>query len=103
MSKKNLSEADICAKYITPAVIQAGWDEVLRIRREVFFTKGRIIVCGKLVTRSKAKRADYILYYQHFPIALIEAKENNYAVGHGMQQALDYTATQVRQGKSGLG
>ncbi|MDD5409817.1 MAG: DEAD/DEAH box helicase family protein [Methylobacter sp.] len=93
MSKKTLSESDICAKFITPAVIQAGWDEALQIRREVFFTKGRIIVRGKLVTRGKAKRADYILYYQHFPIALIEAKDNNHAVGDGMQQALDYAAT----------
>jgi type I restriction enzyme R subunit len=93
MSKKTLSESDICAKYITPAVIQAGWDDALQIRREVFFTKGRIIVRGKLVTRGKAKRADYILYYQHFPIALIEAKDNNHAVGDGMQQALDYAVT----------
>ena len=93
MSKKTLSESDICAKYITPAVIQAGWDEALQIRREVFFTKGRIIVRGKLVTRGKAKRADYVLYYQHFPIALIEAKDNNHAVGDGMQQALDYAVT----------
>ena len=93
MSKKTLSESDICAKYITPAVIQAGWDDALQIRREVFFTKGRIIVRGKLVTRGKAKRADYILYYQRFPIALIEAKDNNHAVGDGMQQALDYAIT----------
>jgi type I restriction enzyme R subunit len=93
MSKKLLSESDICAKYITPAVIQAGWDEALQIRREVFFTKGRIIVRGKLVTRGKAKRADYVLYYQHFPIALIEAKDNTSAIGDGMQQALDYATT----------
>jgi type I restriction enzyme, R subunit len=93
MSKNTLSESDICAKYITPAVIQAGWDEALQIRREVFFTKGRIIVRGKLVTRGKAKRADYVLYYQHFPIALIEAKDNNSALGDGMQQALDYAVT----------
>ena len=93
MSKKTLSESDICAKYITPAVIQAGWDDALQIRREVFFTKGRIIVRGRLVTRGKAKRADYVLYYQHFPIALIEAKDNNCAVGDGMQQALDYAVT----------
>jgi type I restriction enzyme, R subunit len=93
MNKKDLSESDICAKCITPAVIQAGWDEVRQIRREVSFTKGRIIVRGKLVTRGKAKRADYVLYYQHFPIALIEAKTNNHAVGDGMQQALDYAVT----------
>lgn len=93
MNKKDLSESDICAKYITPAVIQAGWDEAMQIRREVFFTKGRIIVRGKLVTRGKAKRADYILYYGHIPIALIEAKDNNHAVGDGMQQALNYAET----------
>ena len=49
MSMKGLSESDICAKYITPALIQSGWDEATQIRREVFFTKGRIIVRGKLV------------------------------------------------------
>ena len=93
MYKQDLSEADICAKYITPAVVQAGWDEATQIRREVSFTRGRIIVRGKLVTRGKARRADYVLYYQHIPIALIEAKDNNHAVGDGMQQALDYATT----------
>ncbi len=93
MSKKTLSESDICAKFITLALIQAGWDEALQIRREVFFTKGRIIVRGKLVTRGKAKRADYVLYYHHIPIAIIEAKDNNCAIGDGMQQALGYAVT----------
>jgi len=93
MNKKGLSETDICAKCITPAVIQAGWDEAAQIRREVGFTKGRIIVRGKLVTRGKAKRADYVLYYQHIALALIEAKDNHHAVGDGMQQALDYATT----------
>ena len=93
MNKKDLSETDICAKYITPAVIQAGWDEATQIRREVGFTKGRIIVRGQLVTRGKAKRADYVLYYQHIALALIEAKDNHHVVGDGMQQALDYATT----------
>src|SRR5713101_1185673 len=93
MYKKDLSEADICAKCITPAVVQAGWDEATQIRREVGFTRGRIIVRGKLVTRGKARRADYVLYYQHIPIALIEAKDNHHAVGDGMQQGLDYATT----------
>lgn len=66
----------------------------MQIREEVAFTKGRIIVRGKLVTRGKAKRADYILYYKpNIPIAIIEAKDNNHSVGDGMQQALDYAAT----------
>ena len=64
---------------------------MLQIREEVSFTKGRIIVRGKLVTRGKAKRADYVLYYKpNIPLALIEAKDNNHSVGDGMQQALDY-------------
>ena len=65
-----------------------------QIREEVSFTKGRIIVRGKLVTRGKRKRADYILYYKpNLPIAVIEAKDNNHAVGDGLQQALEYAVT----------
>lgn len=44
--KKNLSERDICSKYITPAITAAGWDLLTQIREEVSFTKGRIIVRG---------------------------------------------------------
>ena len=94
MEKTRLSESDVCAKYITPALHRAGWDEATQIRREVSFTKGRIIVRGKLVSRGKAKRADYVLYHKpNLPIALIEAKDNTHAVGDGMQQALDYAET----------
>jgi hypothetical protein len=78
MDKRLLSERDICTKFITPALRQAGWDEMAQIREEVGFTKGRIIVRGKLVTRGKAKRADYILYFKpNIPLALIEAKDNS--------------------------
>ncbi len=87
MDKRSLTERDICTKFILPAVKRAGWDEMLQIREEVYFTKGRIIVRGKLVTRGKAKRADYVLYYKpNIPIALIEAKDNTHSVGDGMQQ-----------------
>jgi type I restriction enzyme R subunit len=92
--KKNLSESDICAKHITPAVLQAGWGEDSQIRREVGFTKGRIIVRGRLVSRGKGKRADYILYYKpNIPLALIEAKDNTHSLGDGMQQGLEYATT----------
>lgn len=94
LDKQGLSERDICTKFITPAVKKAGWDEMTQIREEVSFTKGRIIVRGKLVSRGQGKRADYILYYKpNIPIALIEAKDNKQPVGAGMQQALDYAAT----------
>jgi type I restriction enzyme R subunit len=94
MDKRTLSERDICTKFITPALRQAGWDGMLQIREEVSFTKGRIIVRGKLVTRGKAKRADYILYFKpNIPLALIEAKDNSHSVGDGMQQGLEYATT----------
>ena len=94
MDKKSLSERDICTKFITPALRKAGWDEMSQIREEVSFTKGQIIVRGKLVSRCRGKRADYILYYKpNIPIAVIEAKDNTHAIGDGMQQALDYAET----------
>ena len=62
MDKKQLSERDICTKFIAPALRNAGWDEMTQLREEVSFTKGRIIVRGKMVKRGKAKRADYLLY-----------------------------------------
>ena len=90
-SKKNLTEQDIRTKYITPAIKQAGWDEKEQLREEVYFTEGRIEVRGKTAKRGKAKKADYILYYQpNFPIAVIEAKGNKHALGSGMQQAQNY-------------
>ena len=94
MNKRQLSERDICSKYITPAITGAGWDLHSQIREEVSFTKGRIIVRGKLHTRGEQKRADYILYYKsNIPLAVIEAKENSSSVGAGMQQALNYADT----------
>lgn len=94
MDKRSLTERDICTKFITPALRRAGWDEMLQIREEVSFTKGRIIVRGKLVSRGQAKRADYVLYFKpNIPLALIEAKDNTHSVGDGMQQALEYAAT----------
>jgi len=90
-SKKDFSERDICTKYINPALEKAGWNIKSQIREEVSFTDGRIIVQGKLHTRGKRKRADYILYYKpSIPLAIIEAKDNNHSVGDGMQQALEY-------------
>ncbi|AFU69554.1 type I restriction-modification system, restriction subunit R HsdR [Psychroflexus torquis ATCC 700755] len=91
-NKGNLSERDICTKFINPAIEKAGWNMRTQVREEVSFTDGRIIVQGKLYTRGKSKRADYILYYKsNIPIAIIEAKDNKKAVGHGMQQALEYS------------
>ncbi len=90
-SKKELSEADIKAKFITPAIKKAGWDEQLQIRREVFLTQGKVIVRGKMFTRGIQKRADYVLYHKpNIPVAIIEAKDNKHSARSGIQQALGY-------------
>ena len=92
MDKKKLSERDICTKFITPAVQKAGWDIQDQIREEFSFTDGRILVRGRLHTRAKQRRADYVLSYQkNQPIAIIEAKDNKHSLGDGMQQALAYS------------
>lgn len=44
MDKRSLSKRDICTKFITPALRNAGWDEMLQIREEVSFAKGLIRV-----------------------------------------------------------
>ena len=93
-NKKNLSERDICTQFINPALRRAGWDFATQVREEVSFTKGRVIVRGKLHTRGEHKRADYVLYYApHLPIAVIEAKDNSHGIGDGMQQGLNYAET----------
>jgi type I restriction enzyme, R subunit len=90
-SKKDLSERDICTKYIQPALEKAGWNTLTQIREEVSFTDGRIYVKGNLTSRGKQKRADYILYYKpNIPIAIIEAKSNKLSVNAGIQQGLNY-------------
>ena len=35
MDAKSLLESDICARFITPALAWANWDEAVQIRREV--------------------------------------------------------------------
>jgi type I restriction enzyme R subunit len=92
VDKKKLTERDICSKFINPALEQAGWNMHSQVREEVSFTAGRIIVRGRLHTRGKRRRADYVLSYKkNMPIAIIEAKDNNHSLGDGMQQALAYS------------
>ncbi len=97
MDKCQLSERDICTKFITPAIQQAGWQQH-QFREEVSLTDGRVMVRGKLAARIKnpeakggPKRADFVLYaHPNVPIAVVEAKQAKFSVGHGMQQALAY-------------
>lgn len=89
ISKKDMTEEDIKHHYITPAVTKK-WSHA-KITMETTITDGQIILRGNVYSRSKGKRADYILYLNaNYPIAIIEAKDNHHGVSHGLQQAMEY-------------
>jgi len=93
LDKKKFSEADICDKFITPALAQAGWDNIEQIYREYTLRPGRVVVRGHSASRDKRSvlRADYVLFYRaNIPLAVIEAKDNQHAIGAGMPQAINY-------------
>lgn len=89
LPKKQMSEEDIKLQYITPA-IASKWD-IKKITMETQVTDGSINLKGNFVFREKPKRADYLLYLNaNNPIAVIEAKDNNHSISHGLQQAMIY-------------
>lgn len=51
MRKSELSEQDIRTKFITPAIIDAGWDRDRQLRNMVYFANYKII-----------EQADMIMY-----------------------------------------
>lgn len=82
---------DIRTKFITPAIVSAGWSSFSQMREEYKVTNGRIIARGKVCKREAPLKADYVLFYKpNKPIAVIEAKDNNHTMADGMQQALQY-------------
>ena len=88
LGKKQMSEEDIKLNYITPVILN-GWKG--HITMETKITDGRINISGNIVARSKSKFADYMLYLNDGkPIAVVEAKDNNHSVSHGLQQAMTY-------------
>lgn len=93
MDKKELSERDIENIFITPAIVQAGWDLQSQIRQNVTLTPGPVIVRGEMSARNKKKKkfADYVLSWKPGTrVAVIESKDNHHTVSDGMQQALGY-------------
>ena len=88
LGKKQMSEEDIKLNYITPVILK-GWKG--HITMETKITDGRINIRGNIVARSKPKFADYMLYLNDGkPIVVVEAKDNNHSVSHGLQQAMTY-------------
>lgn len=93
MNKKSLSESDICDKFIRPAMEQGGWHGMEQIYREFPLRAGRVVVRGKQARRDPRTvlRADYALFFKpNIPLAVVEAKDNQHAMGAGMAQAIEY-------------
>ena len=89
LPKHKMTEEDIKLQYITPA-ITAKWSRE-KITMETQLTDGKMNIKGNLAYREKPKRADYILYLNtNYPIAIVEAKDNNHSVSYGLQQAIAY-------------
>ena len=92
IDKRSLSEEDIKLRYITPAIVKKGWSvEDITMETKVKLTDGKINLKGNIVRRGTPKFADYVLYYNRAtPIAIVEAKDANHSVSHGLQQAKEY-------------
>lgn len=95
MNKKTLSESDLCDKFIRPAMEAAGWDGMTQVYREYPLRAGRVVVRGKQARRDATTvlRADYALFYKaNIPLAVVEVKDNDHAMGAGMAQAINYAS-----------
>jgi len=93
MDKKNLSESDICDKFVRPALVAAGWHTLDQIYAQYPLRDGRVVVRGKTARRDPATvlRADFALFFKaNIPLATVEVKDNQHAVGAGMAQAIHY-------------
>lgn len=89
---KDLTEEDVKFRYINEAITSKGWSkDSIFMEQEVKFTDGKISLHGNLVHREKPKFADYVLYANKAtPLAIVEAKDANHSVSHGLQQAMTY-------------
>jgi len=91
----SLSESDTRAKLIDPAIHRRGWTEDL-IRREE--TAGAIEIIAGQARKRKKGRVDYTLRVKVNPdtqpvaVALIEAKAEDLAPTHGLEQAKLYAS-----------
>lgn len=91
LDKKQMTEEDIKLNFITPALLVKGWQDKITMETKVKFTDGKINIKGNIAVRGDAKKADYVLYLRkNYPIAIVEAKDNNHSISFGMQQAKTY-------------
>jgi type I restriction enzyme R subunit len=93
MNKKDLTESDICDKFVRPAMESAGWNGMDQIYSQFPLRAGRVVVRGPKAYRDKTTvlRADYALFYKlNIPLAVVEVKKSRLSMQAGMQQAIQY-------------
>jgi type I restriction enzyme R subunit len=84
------NEEDTKLHFITPALQAKGWIGT-RITMEYPITAGQIVLQGDIHQKLQPQKADYLLRYsESLPIAVVEAKDEDHAVGAGLQQAMGY-------------
>lgn len=94
----HLTEEDVKNRYITPALTSRGWTlDQMRMERAIRpnfeFTDGKVIIKGNKARRGTPLKADYVLHHHnHYPIAVVEAKNMGHQVGDGIQQAMQYAS-----------
>lgn len=93
LNKKNLSESDICDKYVRPAIVQAGWHSLDQIYAQFPLRAGRVVVRGNKSRRDETTvlKADFALFLKpNIPLAVVEVKKSHLSMQAGMQQAINY-------------
>ena len=84
------NEEDTKLHCITPALQSKNWTGP-RITMEYPISAGQIVLQGDGHQRLQPQKADYLLRYsKSLPIAIVEAKDEDHAVGSGLQQAMGY-------------
>lgn len=73
VNKKELKKQEIRTMFITPALKEKGWEVLKNMREEYYFTDGRVLVAGSQHSVAEGKKADYLLYHNGKPIAVVEA------------------------------
>jgi len=74
------NEAETRAKLIDPKLRAAGWDET-RIRREFYYTPGRVYLVGDEHRRTMPNKPNGLR------LTLVESKDQSHAPSDGLQQA----------------
>lgn len=88
-----INEENTKLRYITPALQRAGWDLDHISCEDYFFTDGKIAIANGRGSRvNQGNKTDYQLCWPdaNQPLAVVEAKDYQKTVGHGLQQAIEY-------------